>query len=46
MKHQLIALLVGATAVAAIAASPGTLRFTAAQPMQLAAQASEAQCGR
>lgn len=46
MKHPLIALLVGATAVAAIVASPGTLSFTAAQPMQLAAQANEAQCGR
>jgi hypothetical protein len=46
MKHQLIALLVGATAVAAIAASPGTLSFTAAQPMQFAAQTNEAQCGR
>lgn len=46
MKHQLIALLVGATAVAAIAASPGTLSFTAAQPMQLAAQTNEALCGR
>lgn len=46
MKHQLIALLVGATAVAAIVASPGTLGFTEAQRMQLAAQTDQAQCDR
>lgn len=46
MKHPLIALVVGATAVAAIAATPGTLSFTAAQPMQLAAQTNQAQCDR